>query len=146
MGRTQRRFCYITGAKQRELSVPVTWNTWCPEQVLLPTVVNFVSCALNRDHFERIMGNLHVCDSSNLDQSDRFSEVLPLIDACSHEEKHSVDEAMVSYFGRHGCKQFIRGKPTRYGYKLWSGGGHSLWLRSVDRALIGCKDQHWSSL
>jgi DNA excision repair protein ERCC-6 len=26
---------------------------------------------------------------------------------------------MVSYFGRHGCKQYIRGKPIRFGYKFW---------------------------
>nr|CAI5821285.1 unnamed protein product [Callosobruchus analis] len=34
---------------------------------------------------------------------------------------HSIDKAMVPYFGRHGCKQFIHGKPIRYGYKLWVG-------------------------
>ncbi|KAJ8894031.1 hypothetical protein PR048_006641 [Dryococelus australis] len=27
---------------------------------------------------------------------------------------------MVPYFGKHGCKQFIRGKPIFYGYKLWT--------------------------
>jgi len=26
---------------------------------------------------------------------------------------------MVKYFGRHSCKQFIRGKPIRFGYKVW---------------------------
>jgi len=31
----------------------------------------------------------------------------------------SIDESMVPYFGRHSCKQFIRGKPIRFGYKLW---------------------------
>ena len=31
----------------------------------------------------------------------------------------SVDESMVPYFGKHGAKQFIRGKPIRYGYKMW---------------------------
>ncbi|KAB0805367.1 hypothetical protein PPYR_02337, partial [Photinus pyralis] len=32
----------------------------------------------------------------------------------------NYDEAMVKYFGRHSCKQFIRGKPIRFGYKVWS--------------------------
>ncbi|KAJ8939830.1 hypothetical protein NQ318_013049 [Aromia moschata] len=32
----------------------------------------------------------------------------------------SIDESMVPYFGRHGTKQFITGKPIRYGYKVWS--------------------------
>ncbi|KAK9679078.1 Transposase IS4 [Popillia japonica] len=27
---------------------------------------------------------------------------------------------MVRYYGRHGCKQFIRGKPVRFRYKVWS--------------------------
>lgn len=26
---------------------------------------------------------------------------------------------MVPYFGRHGCKMFIKGKPVRFGFKLW---------------------------
>jgi len=38
----------------------------------------------------------------------------------SKEEKFSVDEMMVPYFGRHSSKQFIRGKPIRYGFKIWS--------------------------
>lgn len=32
----------------------------------------------------------------------------------------SYDESMIEYFGRHGCKQYIRGKPIRFGYKVWS--------------------------
>ena len=31
----------------------------------------------------------------------------------------SIDESMIPYYGRHGCKQFIRGKPIRFGFKLW---------------------------
>ena len=34
-------------------------------------------------------------------------------------ENLSIDESMVPYFGRHSCKQFIRGKPIRFGYKIW---------------------------
>ena len=35
-----------------------------------------------------------------------------------HEDL-SIDESMVPYYGRHSCKQFIRAKPIRFGYKLW---------------------------
>ena len=28
-----------------------------------------------------------------------------------NETYFSIDESMVPYFGRHGCKQYIRGKP-----------------------------------
>ena len=31
----------------------------------------------------------------------------------------SIDESMVPYYGCHSCKQFIRGKPIRFGYKMW---------------------------
>ena len=31
----------------------------------------------------------------------------------------SVDESMLPYFGRHECKQFIRNKPVRFGFKAW---------------------------
>ncbi|KAF2888262.1 hypothetical protein ILUMI_17911, partial [Ignelater luminosus] len=34
-------------------------------------------------------------------------------------EDMSIDESMIPYFGRNGCKQFIRGKPIRFGYKAW---------------------------
>ncbi|XP_049790145.1 piggyBac transposable element-derived protein 3-like [Schistocerca nitens] len=36
------------------------------------------------------------------------------------EENLSSDEMIVKYYGRSGLKQFIRGRPTRFGYKLWS--------------------------
>lgn len=26
---------------------------------------------------------------------------------------------MIPYYGRHGCKQYIKGKPIRFGYKAW---------------------------
>ena len=33
---------------------------------------------------------------------------------------HLIDESMIPYFGRHGAKQFISGKPIRFGYKMWA--------------------------
>ncbi len=30
-----------------------------------------------------------------------------------------VDESMIPYFGCHGLKQFIQGKPVRFGFKSW---------------------------
>ena len=31
----------------------------------------------------------------------------------------ALDEAMIEYFGRHGCKQCIQKKPVRFGFKAW---------------------------
>jgi DNA excision repair protein ERCC-6 len=44
---------------------------------------------------------------------------------------------MVPYFGKHGCKQFIHGKPIRYGYKFWVGAlkeGYVLWFEPYQGA------------
>ena len=30
-----------------------------------------------------------------------------------------MDEQMVPYFGRHSCKMYIKGKPVRFGFKVW---------------------------
>lgn len=85
-----------------------------------------LSKAISRDKFE-YMTIFHVRDNETLDKTDRFSNVRPLFDHLNKkfmekselQEMHSVDEAMEPYFGRHGCKQFIHGKPIIYGYKLW---------------------------
>lgn len=88
-----------------------------------------VANAISRDRFEFIMSHLHMVDNNNLDQSDKFAKLRPLFNTLNRsflkfaplEKSHSVDEAMVPYYGRHGCKQFIHGKPIRYGFKLWMG-------------------------
>lgn len=58
---------------------------------------------------------------------DKCFKIRPLIEQinekfsqyCVFSENLSIDEMMVKYFGHHGLKQFIRGKPIRFGYKLW---------------------------
>ena len=37
------------------------------------------------------------------------------------EQSVSIDESMVPYFGRQGCKKYMRNKPIKYGYKFWVG-------------------------
>lgn len=86
--------------------------------------------AISRNRFKYIIQNLHCCDNNNLlNTNDKFAKIRPLIDALNKrfidfapfQENHSVDESMVPYFGRHGTKQFIKGKPIRWGYKFWAG-------------------------
>lgn len=106
---------------------------------------DLVCDALSRDRFEYIFSNLHCCDNANLDLSDKFTKVRPLFRKMNKafrafaplRENHSVDEAMVPYYGHHGCKQFIRGKPIRYGFKLWTGttsGGYVIWFEPYQGA------------
>lgn len=101
---------------------------------------SIVHNAMARDRFTFIMSNLHFCDNAVLrDSPDKFAKLRPLFDELNKnfaemaplEENYSIDEAMVPYYGRHSCKQFIRGKPIRWGYKLWVGAtrlGYVLWF------------------
>lgn len=89
---------------------------------------NLISEAISRNRFRYIMQNIHCCDNANLDKSDKFSKVREFInilnkkfiDFAPIQEHHSVDESMIPYYGRHSTKQFIRGKPIRWGYKFWT--------------------------
>ena len=89
---------------------------------------NRVATALmTKNEFEDCKQFLHLADNENLDKTDRFGKVRPLFDAINKQcvahyrpERHlSVDESIVPCFGKHGAKQYIHGKPIRFGYKLW---------------------------
>ena len=87
-----------------------------------------VSGAMTRNRFDEIMQFVHVADNENLPANDRMAKVRPLFNLMNENfVKHfpatqhlSIDESMVPYYGRHSAKQFIRGKPIRFGYKVWS--------------------------
>ena len=100
---------------------------------------DMVFSAIRRDRFESIFTNLHFADNHTLSQSDKLAKLRPLLlklneNFMKHapvEEVYSFDESMCEYFGKHGCKQFIRGKPIRFGYKVWSGttvSGYLAWF------------------
>ena len=86
-----------------------------------------VSNAMTVNRFEEIMRYFHVADNTNLDAQDKMAKVRPiftaLVEKCLQyfpgDEHLSADESMVPYYGRHSAKQFIRGKPIRFGYKIW---------------------------
>ena len=88
-----------------------------------------VTKAISRDKFDFVMKNIHFQDNNHLDTSDKFAKIRPLFQHLNKtflehgklELSHSVDEAMFPYYGRHGAKQFMKGKPIRDGYKLWMG-------------------------
>ena len=90
---------------------------------------SLIANANRRDRFEAIFTNLHFSDNNHLDKQDKFAKVRPLTDYLGKvflqyaplEEFYSVDESMCEYFGKHGCKQFIQGKPIRFGFKNWCG-------------------------
>ncbi|GBL72871.1 hypothetical protein AVEN_128066-1 [Araneus ventricosus] len=65
-------------------------------------------------------------DNTAID-SDRYYKVRPsytLLNEALQQfgvfsEHLSIDERMVRYFGRHGCEMYMKGKPVKFGYKLW---------------------------
>jgi DNA excision repair protein ERCC-6 len=90
---------------------------------------SLVAKTISRDRFEKLMQFVHLSDNTELDVTDRYAKVRPLFSALNqrflsmapHERFHSIDEAMIPYFGRHPCKQFMRLKPSaRFGYKVFS--------------------------
>jgi len=86
-----------------------------------------IASTMSRDEFETALRYLHLADNTDLGGNDRIAKVRPYFSAlasnfrkfCVWEEDSSIDECMVPYYGRHSCKQYIRGKPIRFGYKLW---------------------------
>ena len=85
-----------------------------------------VASLFTRNRFLDVLQYLHLADNNNLNPSDKFFKVNPLFkminESCLQnfipEKNISIDESMVPYYGRHGCKQYIQNKPVKFGYKL----------------------------
>lgn len=83
--------------------------------------------SMRRNRFLQILSLLHFADNNNIDRQDKLWKLRPLIEKLrTNFREHFVpvqqldyDESMIAYYGRHSCKQFIRGKPIRFGYKVW---------------------------
>ena len=87
-----------------------------------------VATLMTKREFKYIMQYLYLVDIDCIDSSDRFGKVRPLVASINKQclihykptQGVSVDETMVKYFGKHGAKQHIHGKPIRFGYKFWT--------------------------
>lgn len=90
--------------------------------------VPIVQAGMSRTRYAKIKSMLHFADNDKLDKVDRAYKLRPLIEKMNEKFQQfgiftsylSVDEMIVKYYGHHGLKQFIRGKPIRFGYKLWA--------------------------
>lgn len=86
-----------------------------------------VTNAMRRDRFIQIKRCLHFVDNKHVHKTDKMWKLRPLMDILRSkfiehfqpEQDLSYDESMIAYYGKHGCKQFIRGKPIRFGFKMW---------------------------
>lgn len=86
-----------------------------------------VSQSMRRDRFLQICRFIHCVDNTKIDKNDKAWKIRPLMEKLKEkcienfipENDLSYDESMIKYYGKHSCKQFIRGKPIRFGYKMW---------------------------
>ena len=82
---------------------------------------------ISRNRYHGIKRYLHFSDNQRLTEGDKIIKISPLYNLLNcnlfqfgiFHEVLSVDESMVPYFGRHSAKIFIKGKPIRFGYKVW---------------------------
>ena len=85
-----------------------------------------IATSMPRTRFESILSILHFNHIE--DKDDRAYKIRPLMDAVNQSfkafvppsDEYSIDESMIKYFGRHPAKQFIRSKPIRFGFKMWT--------------------------
>lgn len=91
-------------------------------------VKNLLVCnAMRRDRCMTISKYIHCADNGKMDPTDKMWKLRPFMDLLKRKflenyvpsEHLDFDESMIAYFGRHGCKQTIRNKPIRFGYKNW---------------------------
>lgn len=91
-------------------------------------MANFlVKSAMRRDRFFEIAKYIHCANNNDIDMTDKYYKIRPLMKKIKENfmknfvpvREMNYDESMVKYFGHHGCKQFIRNKPIRFGYKVW---------------------------
>ena len=71
---------------------------------------------------------LHLNNNTEIDSTGKVFKIRPLIEYLNNKlqefaqllgSKYSLDETMKPYYGRHSMKQFICGKPIRFGFKFW---------------------------
>ncbi|KAH7977007.1 hypothetical protein HPB52_022817 [Rhipicephalus sanguineus] len=97
------------------------WST--AEDLCVPIVATVMA----RNRFRQLKRFFHVVDNTQLKAGEKMGKIQPFYDEISKcfrqfrvfNESLSIDESMVPYYGHHSCKMFIRGKPIRFGYKIW---------------------------
>ena len=107
--------------------VPSERSYWSNDEDL---GVSIVKNAMARNRFQMIKNYVHFTDNATAQEhtQDRGFKIRPLITMLQEsfrkfgvfEENLSVDEMIVRYYGHNTLKQFMRGKPIRFGYKFWA--------------------------
>lgn len=83
--------------------------------------------SMTRDRFMKILQNIHFADNQTADKSDKAYKLRYIInhlneafqEAMSDADKQSIDEHMTKFKGRMSCKQYMKNKPIKWGFKWW---------------------------
>ncbi len=90
---------------------------------------SLVADAIRRREADAVLACLHFRDNMKIEPNgDNYYKVRPIFHNLnqaskrwfSSYQKFSVDEVMIPYYGRHSSKQYIHGKPVKYGFKVWA--------------------------
>lgn len=91
-----------------------------------------IADVMSRNRFDQFRKYFHISDNTKIVPNsepthDRLFKIRPLLESLSEklrqippEEQQSVDEQMIPYKGRSHMKQYIRGKPHKWGYKVFA--------------------------
>ena len=95
-----------------------------------------------RNRFEKLASSIHITNNlaaTDKEKEDKLWKIRPWLSALRSqflnipaEEFNSVDEIMVPFKGKSSIKQYIRGKPNPWGFKLWGRAGASGVLYDFD--------------
>lgn len=109
--------------------VPAIRDYWSTEPDM---GVPYVASVMPRDRFEEIRAALHFADndvqpersSSDFDRAFKIRPVMDLLNKSFQEHlsptrRQSVDEHMIRFKGHNIMKQYVKGKPIRWGFKMW---------------------------
>ena len=91
-------------------------------------VPSLLNQSIRRNRFDDILKHVHLADNETLNADDRIAKLRPFVSKLQEkfrennylDEQLSIDESMIPYYGRHFAKQYIRGKPVRFGFKNWA--------------------------
>lgn len=109
--------------------IPRYHFAWSPSSLCFDP---FVAQVMSRNHFEGLLTFLHIVDRFTEEKlredEDKLAKVRvrPLIEHLNEKCEYyqpaaelSIDERMVCSKARFSFKQYIRNKPTNWGFKLW---------------------------
>jgi len=80
------------------------------------------------EQVQQHLKNLHLANNQSLNPDDRLAKLRPFISGLQEvfhgnnflDENLRINESMILYYRRHYAKQYIRGKPIRFGFKNWA--------------------------